>query len=73
MEGGAVKESAAAANVVAVRPPVGGRSLVLRITVQKEGGHDGIYSVSILGVPSPARLTSLDASSPTKYKAPIIY
>ena len=37
MEGGAVKESAAAANVVAARPPVGGRSLVLRITVQKEG------------------------------------
>ena len=43
MEGGAVKESAAAANVVAVRQPVGGRSLVLRITVQKEGGRARWY------------------------------
>ena len=70
MEGGAVKESAAAANVVAVRPPVGGRSLVRSSDNGAErgraGGHDGIYSVSILS----NRLTSLDASSPTKYKAP---
>ena len=44
VEGGAVKESAAAANVaVRVRPPVGGRSLVLRITVQKEGGRARWY------------------------------